>query len=589
MVRSRGLTVRDVLELDTFNGHLASCFAFSPDGGHLAFVVQRSALRGTSHQRFFLANNDRGELWLADLATRRSRPLAAAVEQGIGFYAPMWSPDGQSIAATMIDDTTIRPVAIDAASGTRSLLATLNLAVPIGVPAYHWLAPGRLLYAAMPEGVLPTLCDTERRAPRRAMEAWRKAWNGSETTADILDVVPGMEPEQAFLDPAPVFLVVDLSTGATAPLRDDEMTSEVMAFLKRLDRVRIDAPRQPPRGGFPDWATAIPLPESGRLVAAHDGTGRVVHLTEDDHGSRIDVISAAGEAGPPLFETNLHLRQVRPGTIQDLQYVAADGSELTARLLLPPDHRPGERRPAVAWVYPGHRPGPIMASDLRLNHASPFALQLLAAQGYVVIVPTIPLPTGDPPEDLLPMLALPVAGAVKAAVAAGIVDPARVHVLGQSFGGWAVMGLLATTDLFRSGIAMAGFCDLFSLYGGIDARHRYDDPAGSAFIGPLFVDYSFRFGVPPWRDAERYLRNSPLSFVENIRAPLLITQGDQDYVSITQGEEMFTALRRLDRRVRFLRYWGEGHILSSPANIEHLWQQIIAWLEQAEETGNAPA
>jgi hypothetical protein len=40
-----------------------------------------------------------------------------------------------------------------------------------------------------------------------------------------------------------------------------------------------------------------------------------------------------------------------------------------------------------------------------------------------------------------------------------------------------------------------------------------------------------------------------------------------------------TPLRYLGKHVRFVRYWGEGHVLSSPVNVADLWQRILEWLE----------
>jgi dipeptidyl aminopeptidase/acylaminoacyl peptidase len=111
---------------------------------------------------------------------------------------------------------------------------------------------------------------------------------------------------------------------------------------------------------------------------------------------------------------------------------------------------------------------------------------------------------------------------------------------------------------------------LISLSGTFDARFRYND-----FNHPFFDEVSrvaniSRLDGPPWRDVERYARNSPMLAVENITAPLMIVHSDLDFVPIQQGEEMFSALRYLGKHVRFVRYWGEGHVLSSPANIADL-------------------
>ncbi|HET8670967.1 MAG TPA: prolyl oligopeptidase family serine peptidase, partial [Candidatus Saccharimonadales bacterium] len=87
-------------------------------------------------------------------------------------------------------------------------------------------------------------------------------------------------------------------------------------------------------------------------------------------------------------------------------------------------------------------------------------------------------------------------------------------------------------------------------------------------------------GSAPWEDVGRYLRNSPLFYVERVQTPLLIIQGDLDYVAMQQGEQFFTALYRQGKRARFARYWGEDHVFQSPANVRDMWQQIYAWLDE---------
>ncbi|NJP22434.1 MAG: prolyl oligopeptidase family serine peptidase [Hydrococcus sp. CRU_1_1] len=60
----------------------------------------------------------------------------------------------------------------------------------------------------------------------------------------------------------------------------------------------------------------------------------------------------------------------------------------------------------------------------------------------------------------------------------------------------------------------------------------------------------------------------------------MIIQGDMDYVPIQQGEEFFASLYRQEKRAEFVRYWGEGHVLSSPANIKDMWERIFAWFNE---------
>jgi len=184
---------------------------------------------------------------------------------------------------------------------------------------------------------------------------------------------------------------------------------------------------------------------------------------------------------------------------------------------------------------------------------------------------------GDPMLDL-PKGVLP---AVERAIELGVADPELVFLFGHSFGGFGVYGLLALTRRFRAAVALAGTADLVSAYGTFDPRDRYeDDLALELFQLALLEVGQGRLGAAPWRDAERYLRNSPLLYADRIETPLLIIQGDLDYVPIQQGEELFTALYRQGKRARFVRYWGEGHLLNSPANIRDMWERIFAWLDQ---------
>ncbi len=87
-------------------------------------------------------------------------------------------------------------------------------------------------------------------------------------------------------------------------------------------------------------------------------------------------------------------------------------------------------------------------------------------------------------------------------------------------------------------------------------------------------------GASPWQDAWRLVRNSPLFYADRVETPTLIVQGDLDHVPIEQGEEYFTALYRQGKRARFIRYWGEYHVITSPANVKDLWSRMHQWLEE---------
>ena len=184
------------------------------------------------------------------------------------------------------------------------------------------------------------------------------------------------------------------------------------------------------------------------------------------------------------------------------------------------------------------------------------------------------------PEGVLP--------AVDEVVEMGIADPKRLYLMGQSFGGYSTYGLITQTDRFAAAVSLAGLSNLISLYGQFDARQRYEDyPQENLFQMALSESAQIRMGGPPWEELNRYLRNSPIFQVDRVNTPLMIVQGDVDYVAIQQGEEFFNGLYRQGKRARFVRYWGEGHVLESPANIRDMWQRIFEWFDAFPARGQA--
>ena len=51
-------------------------------------------------------------------------------------------------------------------------------------------------------------------------------------------------------------------------------------------------------------------------------------------------------------------------------------------------------------------------------------------------------------------------------------------------------------------------------------------------------------GVPPWRDPQRYIDNSPLFWAHQITTPLMLVHGDLDFVNVNEAEQLFAALHR---------------------------------------------
>lgn len=317
--------------------------------------------------------------------------------------------------------------------------------------------------------------------------------------------------------------------------------------------------------------------DEANLIGYSPQADTAIFLDDGEKGTSLMVVQS--DKMHTVAETNQFLSGLTAGKLQKIEYTCADGQKLKAWLLFPTNYKAGTRYPMLTWVYAGLIQGdnpPALLSKL-----SPLNMQFLAARGYAVLFPSMPLkPEGQASDPLLD-LTKGVIPAVEKAVELGIADPQRLAVAGHSYGGYSTYGLIGQTNRFRAAIASAGLTDLIGGYGMFSPLTRY-------WLEPQlynsFVWWSergqARMGNPPWKDWGRYMRNSPLFYVDRVETPLLIIHGDMDFVQIEQAEEFFEALYRQGKRARFLRYWGEGHGPSSPANIRNMWAHIYAWLDE---------
>ena len=317
------------------------------------------------------------------------------------------------------------------------------------------------------------------------------------------------------------------------------------------------------------------------LVAYAPKSDISVFAAEERTGTYLTLVH--GQQRRALIQTNTFLSEIAEGPLRQISYNSLDGQSLKGWILLPPSYESGKHYPLVTLVYGGTTYGDRTPGLSRINERGVlWNMQLLAARGYMVLFPSMPLrPYGDVDDPLL-KLTNGVLPAVSKAIDLGLADPDRLAVMGQSYGGFSTYGLVTQTNRFKAAIASAGFNDLISYYGtftGYDKRYGSGRYFGISVIGGFEAGQP-RMGNPPWNDWGRYERNSPLFYVDRVQTPLLIVHGEVDSVPMEQAEEFFTALYRQGKRARFIRYWGEGHVLESPANVRDFWHQAYAWLDE---------
>jgi len=242
---------------------------------------------------------------------------------------------------------------------------------------------------------------------------------------------------------------------------------------------------------------------------------------------------------------------------------ARDGLEMVCYLSLPAESTPdGGNRPVA--------PVPLVL----YVHGGPWARdhwgydpyhQLLANRGYAVLSVNYRTSTGfgkefanagklewgrDMQHDLT--------DAVGWAVDEGIADPAKVAIMGGSYGGYATLaGLTMTPDLYACGVDLVGPSNLITLLETVPP-----------YWVPVLNMFRTRMGDDRTEEGRALLiERSPLTHVEKIKRPLLIAQGANDpRVKQAESDQIIEAMTTREIPVTYVLFPDEGHGFARPEN-----------------------
>ena len=301
--------------------------------------------------------------------------------------------------------------------------------------------------------------------------------------------------------------------------------------------------------------------------------------TRDENGFGFWIANANAEARPVL-QLNKFASEIADPQWKRIEYRGMDGQELTAWVLMPFGYEQGKRYPLITHVYAGLVYGNTPPFDQFLSLLGEEEDgRMLSAHGYAVLFPSMPLPPEGVAHDNYLDMTHGVMPAIDKLIDMGIADPKKLGVMGESYGGYSVYSLITQTKRFQAAVASAGPSDLTSFWGQFDGETRYlDDPQQHhQFAG--IEGGQFNMGSPPWKDPERYVRNSPIFYADRVETPVMIIQGDMDFVPIQQGEEFFMAMFRQNKRAKFLRYWTSGHGIGGANGVDK-WKEIYAWFDE---------
>ncbi|HYX23283.1 MAG TPA: S9 family peptidase, partial [Thermoanaerobaculia bacterium] len=253
---------------------------------------------------------------------------------------------------------------------------------------------------------------------------------------------------------------------------------------------------------------------------------------------------------------------------EEIVYKSFDGRPIEAWVQKPPGFDPHTKYPLILNIHGG----PHAAYGYTFDHE----FQWMAAEGYVVLYPN---PRGSssygeefgnviqyryPGDDAKDLLA-----GVDELVRRGYVDPQRLAVTGGSGGGVLTNWIVGHDGRFAAAASqrsIAGWADFW-----------YD--ADFTLFTPSW------FKGAPWEDPADYAARSPITYVTQVKTPLMLIEGEADYRTPpgAGGEQMFRALKYQKKPVVMVRFPGESHELSRSGQpwhrIERL-RHIMAWMDK---------
>lgn len=622
-------TMADIGRSDPFDA--ASPFGVSPDGKQIAFVVRRGNPEANAFcQRLVVMpldasaaphEIDRGGAFIRPTFSMRAFPALRAGWAKV--ITPRWSPDGKTVAYLKREhgNTQVWGAAADGSASARQLTD-----LPDDVDDFAWDADGKGLVAASRPGLREQTAAIDREAregflfdarfspqfasrpiPRKSIEtvfthvdlatgAMREA-----SRQEAEPVHPGPIPGS----PAAALLYTKGPKGATAwteAKNPGKLIARTRIVLKASDGGSETCASEACEGAQHVWwdddGALLILQKTGwarsqtALLRWMPGTPkpRQLFITDDAfsgcakaareilcmrEGStqprRLVALDPATGKQRVVYDPNPEFHALKLGKAIRFHLRNAYGAESVADLVLPPDHRPGERHPLVFVQYTSY-------GFLRGGTDDEVPIQVLAAHGFAVLsfndpdftdaqrqarnaaeIERLSYSRWQMQRSIESSLEL----AVKKAIATGTVDPARMGISGFSGGTSTTQWALINSDLFKVA-SMGACCEDLWLF--------------PAEAGWDFED-STRAAGYHWFDPQNKAHMKPMSLIENvdkIKAPILVQVGDSEY---RIGLDTLAVFRLHHKPIEMYVFENEPHFKWQPAHRFAMYRRVTQWFD----------
>jgi dipeptidyl aminopeptidase/acylaminoacyl peptidase len=306
------------------------------------------------------------------------------------------------------------------------------------------------------------------------------------------------------------------------------------------------------RGDIAPTRPSLPRGVINAIDVSRDGSVAALQIETASRPAEIAVLDLASDGLTFLTDSRpLGLAAVEPVEPQTVTFTARDGRNVHGLLYRPHGEGPF---PVVMWIHGGPE------AQERLTYERSGLYQYLLDQGIAIYAPNAAGSTGYG-LTFRTLLYRDWGGvdlrdfedATAYISTVSWIDPDRLAVAGASYGGFAALSCLTRLpELWTAGVSLYGPSNLVTLAAACP-------PTWRAFVNVVLGD--------PVADADFLTQRSPITYVDQLTAPLLVIQGAQDpRVPRDEADQIVDKLRSRDVDVRYLVYEDEGHGFTNRGN-----------------------
>ena len=460
-----------------------------------------------------------------------------------------WSPDGSRIAVTVsrhlgfgeaFDGITLGLV--PAAGGEMT---------PVGGDSPVFRTPTSLAWS--PDG---------------SQLAFLAAFDPKRAAGEAIYVVDGSDPanvrELRRDDDASTLAIAWPLADHLAALRLDSVYAGIVTIT--LDGETVEPlfhGEQQERGTWSIGAGTSPL----ALSFSADG-GRAAAIWGD--ATRPDEVwtGVVGATSRQLTRFNEALTTRHLGRTEMVRWNAADGLEVEGLLIYPVGYEDGKAYPTILHIHGG----PSWAWDDHLYANWHDWGQCLAGHGYAVLLPNPRGSTGRGWEyqianhnDWMGADYRDSQAGLDALIERGIADPERLGVGGWSYGGLTTAWTITQTNRFKAAIVGAGVTNRVSMQGTTDII-----PWAASWFAAEFAE-----------DPDAYWHSSAMRYVGQVTTPTLVLHGGNDErVPVSQGWELYNALKTTGVPTKMVVYPREPHGIGEYHHQRDLLERVLGWFDE---------